>query len=70
MRFLHRHVESFEDVTRNFEQIEQQGIYSGTGAPAFVPSDGKGAVYFRRDTPGTVNQRIYIWSGSAWTGIL
>ena len=44
-------------------------LFSGTG----VPSSGLGAngdFYFRTDTPGTTNQRIYVKSGGAWTGIL
>ena len=67
-RFLHREVHSFEDATRNFEQIEAAGMYSGFGAPTFVPPAV--SLYFRRDTPTTANQRLYIWTGSAWSGIL
>lgn len=44
--------------------------WGGTGAPA----TGLGAVgdyYFRSDTPGTANQRIYVKTAAAvWTGIL
>lgn len=44
-------------------------IYSGSG----VPSSGLGAngdFYFRTDTPGTANQRLYVKSAGAWSGIL
>jgi hypothetical protein len=43
--------------------------YSGTGAPsASLGRDGDW--YQRSDTPGTANQRLYIKSAGAWTGIL
>lgn len=41
----------------------------GSGAP----SNGTGAngdFYFRVDTPGTVNQRLYVKSAGSWSGIL
>jgi len=53
----------------------QQGIrlsgnlYGGSG----VPAGGLGAngdFYFRTDTPGTANQRLYVKSAGAWTSIL
>lgn len=43
-------------------------IWSGDG----VPPAGMGAngdEYKRRDTPGTANQRTYVKSGGAWTGV-
>ena len=43
-------------------------ITSGTGAPS--GSGNKGDIYFRTDTPTTANQRIYIYTGSTWTGIV
>ena len=46
------------------------GIWSGSGAPTGVTGAASGDVYFRTDTPGTANQRIYIYNGSTWTGIL
>ena len=43
--------------------------YGGTGAPA--PTLGKnGDIYFRDDTPGTANQRIYVKSAGSWTGVV
>lgn len=59
-----------DDATRNFEQIQRQGLYSGVGAPAFQASEGD--FYLRRDTPSTANQRVYVNTadGSNWTGIL
>src|SRR2546429_6380565 len=44
-------------------------LFSGSG----VPSSGMGSngdFYFRTDTPGTVNQRIYVKSSGAWVGIV
>lgn len=36
-----------------------------------VPSGGNdGDYYFRTDTPGTANQRLYVKSAGTWTGIL
>lgn len=63
-------VTSFDDITLNFEQIEAQGIHTGTGVPAFQAR--KGDLYFRRDTPSTANQRVYINTadGANWTGII
>lgn len=45
------------------------GRYFGSGAPA----DGNGNdgdFYFRSDTPGTPNQRIYVKAAGSWTGVL
>ena len=64
-----REIHSFEDITRNFEALETQNIYTGTGAPTFTAV--KGSYYFRTDTPTVANQRIYVnTTGSAWTGIV
>lgn len=44
-------------------------FYSGSG----VPSNGNGTngdYYFRTDTPGTANQRIYVKSAGSWSGIV
>jgi len=44
-------------------------IWEGTGAPgAGLGADGD--FYFRNDTPGTANQRIYVRSAGAWVGIV
>lgn len=50
--------------------LRQNGaVYQGSGIPA--NSDGNdGDVYFRTDTPGVVNQRIYVKASGSWTGIL
>jgi len=48
-------------------------FYCGTGVPtgANVPGNGvNGDYYFRNDTPGTANQRIYVKSAGAWVGIV
>lgn len=44
-------------------------LWSGTGAPA-AALGSNGDFYFRFDTPGTANQRLYIRSAGAWTAIL
>lgn len=44
-------------------------LYQGSGAPSNT-NGNNGDVYFRTDTPGTVNQRIYIKSAGSWTGIV
>lgn len=44
-------------------------LYSGSG----VPDGALGAAgdfYFRYDTPGVVNQRLYVKAGGTWTSIL
>lgn len=43
-------------------------ISSGSGAPSGSATTGD--IYFRTDTPTVANQRIYIYTGSAWTGIV
>lgn len=34
------------------------------------PRGGNGDVYFRTDTPGVANQRLYNKQAGAWVGIL
>lgn len=50
--------------------LAQSGVvYQGEGVPS--GSNGNdGDVYFRTDTPGTLNQRIYVRVSGSWTGIL
>jgi hypothetical protein len=51
-------------------QIQKSGtIYSGSGAPS-NSNGANGDFYFRTDTPGTANQRLYVKSSGSWTGIL
>lgn len=69
MKFRHLHLTSFQDAQENFEQIDAASLYAGIGAPAFRPAENRG-FFFRLDTPTVANQRIYVWTGSAWTGIL
>jgi hypothetical protein len=45
------------------------GIYSGSGAPS-NSNGNNGDYYFRADTPGTANQRIYVKSAGSWVGIV
>ena len=63
-------VEDFNSVQRNFEAIQDQVPYSGTGAPTFTPRNKQVVYYWRTDTPSTANQRLYVFTGSAWVGIL
>lgn len=56
-------------------QIDMSQLSNGTPflSGSGVPLSGIGAngqYYFRTDTPGTVNQRIYVKSAGAWVGIL
>jgi hypothetical protein len=44
-------------------------LYQGSGAPSNA-NGNNGDIYFRTDTPGTANQRIYIKSAGAWVGIV
>ncbi len=44
-------------------------IFSGSGAPTVSATAGD--IYFRTDTPGVANQRVYICTGgTSWTGIV
>lgn len=44
-------------------------LRSGSGAPSnSLGSDGD--YYFRTDTPGSANQRIYVRSGGTWSGVV
>ena len=43
--------------------------WGGSGAPS-AGLGANGDYYFRSDTPGTANQRIYVKSAGAWTGIV
>lgn len=44
-------------------------FFSGSGAPSNA-NGSNGDYFFRIDTPGTANQRIYIKSAGIWTGIV
>jgi len=53
-----------------FAGTSQPGtLYMGSGAPSNV-NGANGDFFFRTDTPGTVNQRIYVKSAGAWVGIV
>lgn len=44
-------------------------FFSGSGAPS-NSNGSNGDFYFRSDTPGTTNQRIYVKSAGSWVGIV
>lgn len=44
-------------------------LWAGSGAPSNT-NGANGDYYFRTDTPGTANQRIYVKSAGAWVGIV
>jgi len=44
------------------------GLYAGTGLPS-NSNGNNGDFYFRGDTPGTANQRLYVKSAGSWVGI-
>ena len=69
MRFVHRQVHSLEDAQRNFEQIEQQNTYTGSGAPTFIPTNKAVSYYFRMDPSLGANTRLYYFNGTSWAGI-
>lgn len=52
-----------------FLNVGGGSLYSGSGAPA-AGLGADGDYYFRTDTPGVANQRIYVNSAGAWTGIV
>jgi hypothetical protein len=55
-------------TTNGGVQLNQKSnVSSGTGAPTGGVS---GDYYYRQDTPGTANQRIYVNNAGVWTGIL
>jgi hypothetical protein len=43
-------------------------IYQGSGVPS-NSNGNNGDVYFRTDTPGTANQRMYMKSAGAWVAL-
>jgi hypothetical protein len=50
--------------------LSQSGsITQGSGVPSNA-NGNNGDYYFRTDTPGTANQRIYVKSAGVWTGIV
>jgi hypothetical protein len=44
-------------------------LFAFSGLPS-ASWGSNGDYYFRQDTPGTVNQRIYVKSAGAWVGIV
>ena len=49
--------------------VQAGSVYQGSGAPN-NSNGSNGDVYFRTDTPGSANQRIYVKSAGSWVGIL
>lgn len=49
--------------------LQSGRLYMGSGVPSNA-NGNNGDFYFRTDTPGTANQRLYTKSAGAWTGIL
>lgn len=68
MQLLTIPVTSLEDATHNFEQMAPFSV--GKGAPTYVPTNNQVTFHFRTDTPTVANQRIYIYTGSVWNGIV
>jgi hypothetical protein len=48
---------------------QKSTIYSGTGAPSRALGVA-GDFYFRQDTPGTANQRLYVNNSGTWAGVI
>jgi hypothetical protein len=49
--------------------VSRANLFSGSGVPSNTYG-AEGDYYFRTDTPSTANQRIYVKTGAAWTGIV
>ncbi len=49
--------------------IQTGAVFQGSGVPNNA-NGSNGDIYFRTDTPGTANQRVYVRSAGAWVGIL
>lgn len=49
--------------------VQAGQIFMGSGVPSNA-NGNNGDVYFRTDTPGTANQRIYVKSAGSWTGVV
>lgn len=49
--------------------VQTSALYAGSGAPSNT-NGNNGDYYFRSDTPGTANQRLYVKSAGAWAGIV
>lgn len=52
---------------QHFADKDEMVITVGAGVPGVSTP---GTFYFRTDTPGTVNQRLYAKNAGTWTGIL
>lgn len=52
---------------QDFADADEMIVRTGSGVPAATLT---GVYYFRTDTPGTANQRLYVKSAGTWTGIL
>lgn len=48
---------------------QSRNIYQGSGVPSNT-NGTSGDFYFRTDTPGSANQRLYVRGVAVWTGIL
>jgi hypothetical protein len=55
--------------TSNGSSLSGNHIYGGNGVPASTLGIN-GDIYFRHDTPGTANQRVYVKNAGSWTGVV
>lgn len=53
--------------TQHFADKDEMVLTTGSGAPG---ASTPGVYYFRTDTPGVANQRLYVNNAGTWTGIL
>ena len=60
---------TIQSTANQFTNSVGANIYLSSGAPA-AGLGNNGDFYFRSDTPGTANQRIYVKSAGAWVGIV
>lgn len=63
-------VRSLEDCQHNFDQIQQQQVFAGVGAPEFWATGG--SLYVNKAVPHVAMQTVYFndADGVNWTGIL
>lgn len=58
-------------VTLRKQMNDLLSLVAGISVGSGVPTGGaNGNYYFRTDTPGTANQRVYVKSAGSWVGIV
>jgi hypothetical protein len=70
-RFTARVADTMNPVLRTLPVADSRflHIFMGSGVPSNTLGKS-GDYYFRTDTPGTANQRIYVNNAGSWLGIV